>query len=50
LILNNEIDKLLEMGKLRIDPNYERNVAFCYFWNEDSREQLIEGLKNVMKE
>ncbi|CAD8168989.1 unnamed protein product [Paramecium octaurelia] len=50
LILNNNIDLLIILGRLRIDPNYERNVAFCYYWNEDSREQLIQGLTEIMKE
>ncbi|CAD8171889.1 unnamed protein product [Paramecium pentaurelia] len=50
LILHNQIDQLIEMGKLRIDPYYERNVAFCYFWNENSRKELINKLTDVMKE
>ncbi|CAK77402.1 unnamed protein product (macronuclear) [Paramecium tetraurelia] len=50
LILNNNIDLIINLGRLRIDPNYERNVAFCYYWNEDSREQLIQGLTRIMKE
>ncbi|CAD8213871.1 unnamed protein product [Paramecium octaurelia] len=41
---------LINFGRLRIDPNYERDVKFSYFWNKDSREQLIQGLTEIMKE
>ena len=44
LILNNEIEKFIDVGRLKIDPNYEKNVAFCYIWNELSRDELINGL------
>ncbi|CAD8078636.1 unnamed protein product [Paramecium sonneborni] len=50
LILNNNFDQLLKIVKMKIDPNYEKNVAFFYLWNKESRQKLINGLSVILKE
>ncbi|CAD8197432.1 unnamed protein product [Paramecium pentaurelia] len=45
LILNGNLNQLINVFKLSLDQNFEKNIVFFYFSNEGQREELLNEVK-----
>ncbi|CAD8120489.1 unnamed protein product [Paramecium sonneborni] len=50
LIFNGNLNKLIQVFELNLDPNFERNIVFFYFSNEGQRFELLNKARKFLSQ
>ncbi|CAD8206492.1 unnamed protein product [Paramecium octaurelia] len=50
LIFKKDLDQLINVFELSLDPNFEKNIVFFYFSNEEQRLELLNKVKPFLSQ